>query len=157
MLTHLEPDILECKVKLALGSITMNKASGGDGIPVELFQILKDDVVKVLHSICQEIWKTQLWSQDWKRSASIPISKKGNTKKCSNYHIIVLISLASKVVLKIFQARLQQYVNRELPDVQAGFRKGRKTRDQIADIHWHDTLDHRKSKRIPEKHLPLFY
>ena len=112
----------------------MNKASGGDGIPVELFQILKDDAVKVLHSICQQIWKTQQWPQDWQRSVFIPISKKGNAKECSNYRTIVLISHASKVMLKILQAMLQQYVNRELPDVQAGFRKGRGTRDQIANI-----------------------
>ena len=114
----------------------MNKASGGDGIPVELFQILKDDAVKVLHSIGQKIWKTQQWPQDWKRSVFIPIPKKGNAKECSNYHTIALISHASKVMLKILQARLQQYVNRELPDVQSGFRKGRGTRDQIAHIHW---------------------
>ena len=114
----------------------MNKTSGGDGIPVELLQILKDDAVKVLHSICQQIWKTQHWPQDWKRSVFIPIPKKGNAKECSNYHTIVLISQASKVVLKILQARLQQYVNHELPDVQAGFRKGRGTRDQIANILW---------------------
>ena len=125
MITHLEPDILECEVKWALESITMNKASGGDGIPVELSQILKDDAVKVLHSICQPIWKTQQWPQDWKMSVFIPIPKKGNAKECSNYHTIALISHASKVMLRILQARLQQYVNRELPDVQAGFRKGR--------------------------------
>ena len=136
VITHLEPDILECEVKWALGSITMNKASGGDGIPVELFQILKNDAVKVLHSICKEIWKTQQWPQDWKRSVFIPIPKKGNPKDCSNYCTIVLISLASKVRLKILQAMLQQYVNHELPDVQAGFRKGRGNRDQIANIHW---------------------
>ena len=121
VITHLEPDILECEVKWALGSITTNKASGGDGIPVELFQILEDDGVKVLHSICQQIWKTQQWPQDWKRLVFIPIPKKGNGKECSKYHTIVLISHASKVMLKILQARLQQYVNRELPDVQAGF------------------------------------
>ena len=120
--THLEPDILECEVKWTLESITTNKASGGDGIPVGLFQILKDDAVKVLHSICQQIWKTQQWPQDWKRSVFIPISKKGNAKECSTYHTIARISHASKVMLKIFQARLQQYVNHELPDVQAGFR-----------------------------------
>ena len=114
----------------------MNKASGGDRIPVELFQILKDDAVKGLHSICQQIWKTQQWPQDWKRSVFIPISKKGNAKECSNYRTIALISHASKVILKILQARFQQYVNRELPDVQAGFRKGRGTRDQIANIWW---------------------
>ena len=113
MITHLEPDILECEVKWALGSITTNKASGGDGIPVELFQILKDDAVKVLHSICQQIWETQQWPQAWKRSAFIPIPKKGNPKECSNYHTIALISHASKVMLKILQARLQQYVNRD--------------------------------------------
>ena len=117
VLTHLEPEILECKVKWALRSITMNKASGGDGISVELFQILKDDAVKVLHSICQEIWKTQQWPQDWKRSVFIPIPKKGNAKECSNYHMIALISHGSKVMLKILQARLQRYVNREIPDV----------------------------------------
>ena len=133
--SHLKPDILECEVKWALESITMNKASGGDGIPLELFQILKDDAVKVLHSICRQIWKTQQWPQDWKRSVFIPIPKKGNAKECSNYPTIALISHASKVMLKILQARLQKYVNRELPDVQAGFRKGRGTRDQIANIH----------------------
>ena len=136
MITDLEPDILESEVKWALESITTNKASGCDGIPVELFQILKDDVVKVLHSICQQIWRTQQWPQDWKRSVFITIPKKGNPKECSNYHIIALISHASKVMLKVLQARLQQYVNRELPDVQTGFRKGRGTRDQIANIHW---------------------
>ena len=125
VLTHLEPDILECEVKWALGSITMNKVSGGDGIPVELFQILKDDAMKVLHSICQQIWKTHQWPQDWKRSVFIPILKKGNAKECSNYHTIALISQVGKVMLKIIRARLQQYVNCELPDVQAGFRKGR--------------------------------
>ena len=134
MITHLEPDILECEVKWALESITRNKTSGGDGIPDELFQILKDDAVKVLQSICQQIWKTQQWPQDWKTSVFIPISKEGNTKECSNYCTIALLSRASKVMLKILQARLQQYVNRELPDVQSGFRKGRGTRDQIANI-----------------------
>ena len=108
MITHLEPDILEGEVKWALGSITMNKASGGDGIPAELFQILKDDAMKVLHSTCQEIWKTQQWPQDWKRSIFITIPKKSNAKECSNYHMIALISHASKVMLKILQARLQQ-------------------------------------------------
>ena len=136
MITHLESDILECEVKWPLGSITMNKASGGDGIPAELFQILKDEAVKVLHSICQQIWKMHQWPQDWKRSVFIPIPKKGNAKEYSNYHTIALISHASKVMLKILQARLQQYVNRELPDVQAGFRKGRGIRDQIANICW---------------------
>ena len=114
----------------------MNKANGGDGIPVELFQILKDDAVKVLHSIRQQIWKTQQWPQDWKRSAFIPIPKKDSAKECSNYRTIALISHASKVMFKILQARLQHYVNYELPDIQAGFRKGRGTRDQIANIRW---------------------
>ena len=136
VITHLEPDILECEVKWALGSITIKKASGGNGIPAELFQILKDDSVKVLHYICQQIWKTRQKPQDWKRSVFIPIPKKGNAKECSNYHTIALISHASKVMFKILQGRLQQYVNHELPDVQAGFRKGRETRDQIANIHW---------------------
>ena len=136
MITHLEPDILEGEVKWALESITMNKASGGDGISVELFQILKDDAVKVLHSICQQIWKTQQWPKDWKSSVFIPIPKKGNAKECSNYLTTALISHASNVMLKILQARLQKYVNRELPDVQAVFRKGRGTGDQIANICW---------------------
>ena len=136
VITHLEPDILECKVKWALGDITTNKASGGDGIWVELFQILKDDAVKMLHSICQQIWKTQQWPWDWKRSVFIPIPKKGNVKECSNYWKIALISHFSKAMLKILQARLQQQVNWKLPDVQAGFRKGRGTRHQIASIHW---------------------
>ena len=136
VITHLEPDILECEVKWALESITANKASGGDGIAVELFQTLKDDAVKVLHSICQQIWKTQQWPQDWKRSVFIPIPKKGNAKERSNYCTIALISHASKVMLKILLARLQQYVNSELPDVQADFRKSRGTRDQIANICW---------------------
>ena len=131
MITLLEPDILECEVKWALESITTNKASGGDGIPVELIQILKDDAVNVLYSICQQIWKTQQWLQDWKRSVFIPVPKKGNAKECSNYHTIALISHSSKVILKILQARLQQYMNLELPDVQAGFRKGRGNRDQM--------------------------
>ena len=134
VITHLEPDILECEVKWALESITANKASGGDRIPVELFQILKDDAVKVLHSICQQIWKTQQWPQDWKRSVFIPIPKKGNAKECSNYLTVALISHASKVMLKFLQARLQQYVNCELPDVPGGFRKGKGTRDQIAKV-----------------------
>ena len=123
VIIHLEPDILEGEVKWALESTTMNKASGGDRIPVELFQILKDDAVKVLHSICQQIWKTQQWPQDWKRSVFIPVPTKGNAKECSNYCTVALISHVSKVMLKILQARLQQYVNRELPDVQAGFRE----------------------------------
>ena len=132
MITHLEPDILECEVKWALGSITRKKASGGDGIPVELFQIVKDDTVKVLHSVCQQIWKTQQWPQDRKRSVFIPIPNKVNAKECSNYQISALTSHAIKVMLKILKARLQQYVNCERPDVQAGFRKGKGTRDQIA-------------------------
>ena len=136
MITQLEPDILECEVRWALRNITMNKASGGDGIPVELFQILKDDALKVLHSICQQIWKTQQWPPDWKWSVFIPIPKKGNVKEWSNYCTIALISHASKVMLKTLQARLQQYVNRELSDVQAGFRKGRGNRDPIANICW---------------------
>ena len=130
----------------------MNKASGDDGIPVGLFQILKDDAVKVLHSICQQIWKPQQWPQDWKRSVFLPIPKKGNAKECSNYRTTALISHASKVMLKIIQARLQQYVNRELPDAQAGFRKGRGTRDQIANIRWI-----MEKARVPEKHLFLLY
>ena len=134
VITHLEPDILECEVKWALGSITTNKASVSDGIPVELFQILKGDAVKVLHSIYQQNWKTQQRPQDWKRSVFIPIPKKGNAKECSNYCPTALISHASKVMLKILQARLQQYVNHERPDIKAGFRKGRGTRDQIANI-----------------------
>ena len=135
-ITHLESDILECEVKWALGSITAIKASGSNGILVEHFQILKDDAVKVLHSIRQQTGKTQQWSQDWKRSVFIPIPKKGNAKECSNYHTVTLISHASKVMLKIFQAKLQEYMNRELTDVQAGFRKGRGTRIHIANIRW---------------------
>ena len=137
VITHLEPDILECEVKRALGSITTNKASGGDGIPIELSNP-KDDTVKVLHSISQQIWKTRQWPKDWKRSVFIPIPKKANGKECSNYHTIALISHASNVMLKILQARLQQYVNRELPDVQTGFRKGRRNRHQICQ----HLLDH---------------
>ena len=134
VITHLEPNIVECEVKWALRNITTNKASGGDGIPVELFQILKEDSLKLLHSICQQIWKTQQWPQDWKRSIFIPIPKKGNAKECSNYHTVALISHACKVMLKILQARLQQDLNCELPEVQVGFRKGRGRRDQIANI-----------------------
>ena len=130
----------------------MNKASGGDGIPVELFQFLKDDAVQVLHSICQQIWRTQQQPQDWKRSVFIPIPKKGNGKECSKYLSIALISHASKVMLKILQAWLQQYVNRELPDVQTGFRKGRGTRDQIVNIHWIN-----EKARVPEKYLLLLH
>ena len=134
VITHLEPDILECKVTWALESITMSKASGGDEIPVEPFEILKDNAVKVLHSIWQHIWKTQQWPQDWKRSIFIAIPKKGSAKEYSNYCTTALISHASKVTLKILQARLQQYMNREHPDVQAGFRKGRGARELIANI-----------------------
>ena len=131
----------------------MNKASGGDEISVELSQILKDDAVKVLHSICQKIWKAQQWSQDWKRSVFIPIPKKGNAKECSNYHTTALISHAGKVKLKILQARLQQYVNCELPDVQVGFRKGRGARDQIANIRWII----KKAREFQKKHPFLRY
>ena len=137
MITHLEPDILECEVKWALGSIIMSNASGGELCQiVELFQILKDDAVKVLHSIYQQIWKTQQWPQDWKRSVFIPIPEKGNCKECSNYCTIAFISHSRKGMLKILQARLQQYMNCERPDVQDGFRKGRGIRDQIANIRW---------------------
>ena len=152
VITNLEPDILECEVKWALESITMNKASGGDGIPVELFQILKDDAVKLLHSICQQICKTQQWPQDWKRLVFIPLLKKGSAKECSNYLTIALISQASEVMLKILQARLQQYVNYEFPGVQAGFKKCRGTRDQLANIRWII-----EKARVPEKHLILLY
>ena len=144
---------MECEVKWALRSITTNKASGGDGIPAELFQILKGDAVKVLHSTYQQIWKTQQWPQDWKRSVFIPIPKKGNAKECSNYRTIAVISNVSKVMIKILQVRLQQYMSRELPDIQVGFRKGKRTRDQIANIF----LDHRESKRIPENHPLLLH
>ncbi|KAF7248270.1 Cytoplasmic polyadenylation element-binding protein 2 [Varanus komodoensis] len=137
LVTDLEPDILECEVKRALGSLRNIKASGGDSIiPAELFKILKGDAVNLLHSICQQIWKTQQWPQDWKRSVHIQIPKNSNAKECSNYCTIALISHASKVMLKILQARLQQYVDRELPEVQAGFRRGRGTRDQIANTRW---------------------
>ena len=132
VITHLEPDILECEVRWALRSLTMNKTNGGNEIPVELFQILKDGAVKVLHSICQQIWKTKQRPQDWKRSVFIPIPMPKN----ANYRTIALISHASKVMLKILQVRLQQYVNCELPDVQTGFTKGKGTRDQIANIRW---------------------
>ena len=145
-----KPDILECEVKWALGSITTNKMSGSDRIPAELFQILKDDAVKVLHSTRQQIWKTLQWLQEWKRSIFIEIPKKGNAKECLNYRMIALISHASKVMCKIFQARLQQYITWELPDGQDGFRKGRGTRYQIANIH-------RKNKGSPEKHLLLLH
>ena len=150
MITHLEQDILECEVKWALESITMNKASGGDGIPVELFRVLKDDAVKVLHSICQKIWKTQQWPQDWKRSVFIPIPK---AMPKNSQTTAQLQSSHTLVMLKILQARLQQHVNHELPDVQAGFRKGRGTRDQIANIHW--IME--KAREFQKKHLFLLY
>ena len=152
VVTYLEPDILECEVKWALRRITTNKASEDDGIPAELFQIQKDDEVKVLNSICQQIWNTQQWPQDWKSSLFIPVPKKGSAKECSNYHMIVLIShVSTEVMLRILQARLQQYMNQELPAVQAGFRKCRgKQRSNFQH-----SLDHRGSKRIPEKHLLL--
>ena len=136
VITDLEPDILECEVKWALGSITTNKASGGDGIPVEVFQILKDDAVKVWHSICQQIWKIQQWPQAWNRSVFISIPKKGNAKNVQTTAQFHSSHMASKVMLKIFQVRFQQYMNHELPDVQAGFIKGRRTRDQIVNIRW---------------------
>ena len=136
VIIHLEPDILQCEVKWALGNITTNKASAGDGIPVELFHILKDDAVKVLHSVCQQIWKTQQRPQDWKRSVFIPVPKKGNAKECSNYCTVALISHTGKVELQILQASLQQYMAQEIPYIQGGFRKGRRTRDQIANICW---------------------
>ena len=151
MITHRQPDILECEVKWASESITTNKARGGDGTAVELFQILKDEM-KMPLSTCQQIWKTQQWPQDWKRSVFIPIPKKGNAKESSNYCTIIFMSHASKVMLKILQARLQQYVNCDLQNVQAGFRKGRGTRDQIANIQWII-----KKARVPEKHLILLY
>ena len=153
VISHLESDILGCEVKWALVSITTNKASGGDGIPVELFQILKNDAVKVLPSICQQIWKNQQWPQDLKRSVFIPIPKTGNAKVCTNYHTIALISHTSNVMLKILQARLLQYINCEIPVVQNEFRKGRGTRDQIATIHW--IIE--KTKRIPEEHVILIH
>ena len=152
VITHLEPDILESEVKWALGSITTNKASGGDGILVELFQILKDDAVKVLHSICQLIWKTQQWPQDWKRSVFILIPKKGNAKECSNYHTIALISHASKVILKILQARLQQYVNRELQMFKIDLDKA-----EEPEIKLPISVGASKKQRVPEKHLLLLY
>ena len=136
VITHLEPDILEYEVKWALESISMNKPSKDDGLPADLFQILEDDAVKMLHSIFQQIWKAQQWPWDWESSVFIPVPKKDNTKECANYHTVALISHARKVMLKILLARQQQYMNHELPDVQAGFRKGRGTRDQIANIHW---------------------
>ena len=153
MVTHLEPDILEGEVKLALGSITANRASRNDGIPAELFQILKDHAVKVLNSICQLIWKTQQWPQDLERSGFTPIPKKGNAKECSKYSSIALISQASQAILKILQSRLQQYVNHVPPDVQAGYRKGRVIRNQIANIRW--IME--KARGFHKKYLFLFY
>ena len=150
MITDLEPDILECEVKWALENITTNKGSGGDRIPVELFQILKDDAVRVLHLICQQIWKTHSGHRTGKGQFSFQSQKKGNAKECSNYHTIALISHASKVMLTILQARLQQYVNRELPNVQAGFRKGRETRDQIDN-----SAGSSKKQESSKKHLFL--
>ena len=151
MITHLEPDIFKCEVKWALESTTTNKASGGDGIPAKLFQILKPDAVKVLYSICQQIWKTQQWPQGWKRSVFIPIPKKGDAKECSNYCTMALIPHSSKVMLKILQTSLQQYVNQELPDVQAGFRKGRGTRGQNVKI----CGIIKKAREFQKKHLLL--
>ena len=147
MITHLEPDILECEVKWALESITTNKTSEGDGIPIELFQILKDNAALNMPANLEN----QQRPQDWKRSVFIPIPKKGNAKECSNYHTVALIPHTSKVMLKIFQTRLQQYMNHELPDVQTGFRKGRGTRDQIANIHW--IME--KAREFQKKHLFL--
>ena len=147
VVTYLDPDILECEVKWALESITMNKAWGGNGIPAELLKILKDDAVKVLCSICQQTWKSQQWPQDWKRAVFIPIPKRVSAKECSNYHPIAFISHSIKVFLKVLQDPSQQYMNWELPDVQAGFRKGRGTRDQIANTcriieenNWHHLI-----------------
>ena len=153
MITHLEPDILECKVKWTLGSITTNKASGGDGILAELLKILKDDADMLLHSTRQQIWKTQQWPQDLKMLVFIPVPKKGNAKECSNYCTIAFISHTTKIMLKILQARLQQYVNHKLPDIQAGFRKGRGTRDQISNI----CRIIEKNKRVPKKYPFLLY
>ena len=151
MVTHLELDILECEVKWAFGSIATNKGGGSNGIPAELFKILKDDAVKVLHSICQQIWKTQQWPQDWKKLVLILIQKKGNAKEYSNYHMVALISHSSKIMFKIFQARPQQYVNLELPDILAGFRKDRGIRDQIVNFLW--IIE--KAREFQKKHLLL--
>ena len=158
VVSHPEPHILEIKVKWALGRTAINKASGCNGIPVELFKTQNDDAIKVLHSICQQIWKTQQWPQDWKSSILIPIPKNGNTKECVNHRTPTLISHASKIILKILPARLQHYANQELPDVQAGFRKERGTRDQIANICWiiaFDCVDHNKlRKALKEMGIP---
>ena len=152
MIILLEPDILECDVKWALGSITMNKASGSNGIQVELFQILKDDAVKVLHSMHKHIWRTLQWPQDWKRSVFIPIPKKDNAKECSNYRTVALISHTSKVMLKILQAKLQKYVNHELLMFKLVLEKAEETGSNCQH-----PLDYRKSKRVPENHLFLLY
>ena len=154
MVIHLDSDTLECEVKWALGSVTINKASGGDGIPVELFQILKDAAVKMLHSICQLIWKTQQWPQDWKRSVFIPIPKKGNAKEFSNYCTVALISHTSKVMLKILQVILQQYMNSTWTSRYSSWiwKRHRNLRSNCQHL-----LDHHKSKRVPEKHLLLLY
>ena len=155
VVTHLEPDILECEVKWALRSITMKKASGSDGISAELFQILKEDAVQVLHSICQQIWKIQQQPEYWKRYVFIPIQKKGNAKERSNYHTTVLISHVSEVMQKILQTRFQQYVNRKLPNVQAGFKKGREIRDQTVNICW--IIEKARGKGIPKRNLLLLH
>ena len=148
MVTHLEPDILECEVKWALGSIITNKASEGDRIPAEL----NNDAIKGLHSICQQIWKTQQWPQDWKRSVFIPIPKKGSAKECSNYHTIALISHARKVMLKILQAGLQKYVNRELPDIQADLEKVEEPKIKLAT-----SIGSEKKQENSRKHLLLLH
>ena len=157
MITDLEPDILECEIKWALFlKHYYEQASGCDGIPAELLQILKDNAVKILHSICQQIWSTQQWPQNWKRLIFIPIPKKGNAKECSNYQTTAIVSYASKVMLKIFQGRLQKYMNQELPDIKTGFRKHRVRRDQIANhvwIHW--IIE--KAMRILEKYVLLLH
>ena len=153
VVSHPEPDILESKVKWALGSTAVNKASGCDGISIELFKTLKDDAIKVLHSVCQQIWKMQQWLQDWKRSILIPVPKKGSTKERASHQTTVLIPHASKVMLKILHARLQHYANQELPDVQAGFRQRRGTRDQTADICW--IIE--KAREFQKKHLCLLH
>jgi len=155
VITHIEPDILECEVNWDLGRITLNKTSGGDGILAELFQILKDDAVNVLHSICQQIWKAQQWPQDWERSVFITIPKKANAKECSNYHTTVLISYASKVMLKILWAWLQQYMNQELTCVQVSFRKDKGIRDQIVNIGW--IIEKARGKGIPKRNLLLLH
>ena len=153
MVTHLEPDILECDVKHALGCITMNKVSRGDGIPAELFQILRDDAVKVLHLICQQIWKIQQWPQNWKRSVSLQSQRRVMPKIIQTTEKVYSLHMLNKVILKILQARLQLYVNQELPDIQVGFSKSRGTRDQIANIHWITGM----IQGIPKRHLLLLH